>query len=480
MKKQNQQSSIFIGEDGRPLTEEDKSAFLKKQAETDIARNTPPHSVEAEQAVLGGIFLNPEVLDEVSGLIIADDFYMPAHKIIYTTLRVLSDKSAPVDLVSTAAYLKDQGLLEEAGGAVYLASLAQSILSSARADYYAGIVRDKAQMRALIASGSEIIRSCFKPGQETQTLLDEAEKAIMAVSERRSEKTYHNSAERVSSVFGKIREHAQNKSALTGINTGYKSLNSITGGFQRSDLIIIAARPSVGKTAFAINIAMRAAGIQSSHDGIPVAVFSLEMSTDQLIQRMLCVSGSVDLFKLRNNILDDHDWAGLNKAAGAISAAKIFIDDTPALSIMDLRSRARRLYRKEGVRLVIIDYLQLMRGSPRIDSREQQIAEISRGLKAMAKELDIPVIALSQLSRKVDERKGKPVLSDLRESGAIEQDADIVIFIHRPDKEKNLTVDKAEIIFSKHRNGKTCDVPFMYKSAFTLFAEMEFQHEESH
>jgi replicative DNA helicase len=438
---QRQQNSVFTAADGSPLTEEDSSASLKKQAEDDVARNVPPHSVEAEQAVLGGVFLTPEVLDEISNIIIAEDFYLPAHRILYTAFRVLSDKTAPVDLVSVSTYLKDQGLLEEAGGAAYLASLAQSVLSSARADYYASIVRDKAQLRALVSSSSEIIRSCFEPGQETKTLLDEAEKAIMAVGERHLEKTYHSSADLTGVVFDQIHARSKNKN-LTGVNTGYKSINTMTGGFQPSDLIIIAARPSMGKTAFAINIAMRAAGIESSYEGVPVAIFSLEMSKEQLVNRMFSVKGRVDLSRLMRDKLDDNDWANLQVAAEALSSAKIFIDETPALSIMDLRSRTRRLVRKEKIRLVIVDYLQLMRASPRIDSREQQIAEISRGLKAMAKELNIPVIALSQLSRKLEERKGddkKPMLSDLRESGAIEQDADVVMFIHRDSVYKKLT-----------------------------------------
>jgi replicative DNA helicase len=311
-------------------------------------------------------------------------------------------------------------------------------------------------------------------------LLDEAEKAVLAVGERRSEQTYRSIATATDEVFAQMHLRALNKLTLTGLNTGYKDINTMTGGFQRSDLIIVAARPSMGKTAFALNLAMRAAGVESSHPGVPVAVFSLEMSTGQITERMLCARACVDLSKLRSNRLEDDDWARLQKAAEDLTRAKIFIDDTPALSIMDLRGRARRLHRKEGVRLIIVDYLQLMRASPRIDSREQQIAEISRGLKAMAKELDIPVIALSQLSRKLEERKGddkKPLLSDLRESGAIEQDADVVIFIHRDSVYQKIDpppeADAAEIIFGKHRNGRIGSVWLMYKPAFTLFAEVQ-------
>ncbi|MDL2307332.1 replicative DNA helicase [Desulfovibrio sp. OttesenSCG-928-C06] len=449
---------------------------MKEQAEADLVRNVPPHSVDAEQAVLGGILLNPDALDEILSLINAEDFYIPAHRLIYTACISLLEKNAPVNMVSVREYLKDNGLLEESGGAVYLATLAQSVISSARVDYYATIVRDKSQLRALITSCSGIITKSFEPGLDAKTMLDESEAAIMAVAERRSDKTYKSSAELTHKVFEELDARAQRRDLLTGINTGFPSMNRMTGGFQRSDLIILAARPAMGKTAFVLNLAMRAAEGDSTHEGVPVAIFSLEMSMDQLIQRMLCARGRVDLSKLRRNQLQDGDWVNLQKAAEVMTTVQMFIDDTPALSIMDLRSRARRLKREKNIGLIVIDYLQLMRASRRVDSRELEISEISRGLKALAKELNVPVIALSQLNRKVEERADKrPMLSDLRESGAIEQDADVIMFIYRDSAyqktEERPERDVAEIIFGKHRNGQVGTVELMWVPAYTQFEE---------
>lgn len=437
----------------------------------------PPHSVDAEQAVLGGILLTPEVLDDVQSAIMAEDFYLPAHRLIFAACLTLMNQGAPVNMISVRAYLKDNALLEEAGGSEYIATLAQSVISSARADYYADIVRDKAQLRGLISACSGVISRCFEPGLETKALLDESEASIMKVSERRSENTYESSASVTARLFDQLGERFKQRDGLTGINTGYKSLNGITGGFQRSDLIILAARPAMGKTAFALNLALRAAEGSGEHAGVPVAVFSLEMSTEQLIQRLLCARGRVNLSKLRRNFLTEEDWANLQVAADALTTAKIFIDDTPALSITDLRSRARRLKRKEKIELIVIDYLQLMRASHRTDSRELEISEISRGLKALAKELDIPIIALAQLNRKLEERGDKrPILSDLRESGAIEQDADVIMFIYRDSVYNKPEVpperDAAEIILGKHRNGQIGTVPLVYIPAYTQFEEM--------
>lgn len=474
--RQTPNNTLFVTEDGVPLEEGDPSEALKAQAEADLLRNTPPHSIDAEQAVLGGILLTPEVLDEISIILKPDDFYMPAHRFIYTACLALADKSAPVDVTAVRSYLKDQGVLEEAGGASYLATLHHSVISSARSDYYAAIVQDKSQLRSLISSCSHIISKCFEPGLESKTMIDEAEQAILNVSERRTEKTYKSSAELTQKVFEELDLRARNKGALTGINTGYKSLNTMTGGFQRSDLIILAARPAMGKTAFALNLCLRAAEGTLGHEPVPTAIFSLEMSMDQLVQRLLCARGRVDLSKLRRNQINDADWVNLQEAANALSNAKIYIDDTPALSIMELRARARRLKRERGIGFIVIDYLQLMRASRRVDSRELEISEISRGLKALAKELNIPIIALSQLNRKVEERGDKrPMLSDLRESGAIEQDADMIMFIYREaaylKHDERPPVDTAEIIFGKHRNGSVGTVMLNYIPSYTQFEE---------
>ncbi len=476
MRLKRPKNSPFVASDGSPLEEGDPVSELQTRAEADLVRNVPPHSVEAEQAVLSGILLTPEIISEIMGIVKAEDFYLPAHRLIFTASTTLFDQRAPVDLVAVKTYLQDHGLLEEAGGSIGLASLAEMAVSSARADYYAGIVRDKAQVRALISSCSTIISRSFEPGIAVKELLDESETQILAVGERRTDRTYMSSKELSEKIFEQLNERAKDKRSLTGINTGYRNLNNMTGGLQRSDLIILAARPGMGKTAFALNLAANAAIGNGMHPGIPVAVFSLEMSMDQLMQRLLCSEGRVNLSDLRRNMLTDDDWSGLMEGANRLSQAKIFIDDTPALSIGDLRARARRLHREHKIGFVLVDYLQLMRSSRKVDSRELEISEISRGLKSLAKELNIPVIALSQLNRKVEERSDKrPMLSDLRESGAIEQDADLIMFIYRQEM-YNKTDDKpkvepAELIIGKHRNGQTGTASLIYVPGFTRFEE---------
>lgn len=432
--------------------------------------------MEAEQAVLGGILLDSTVLDDVMDIVRAEDFYLPAHRLIYSSCIALTEQNAPIDLLTVRSQLKDHGLLEEAGGAVYLATLAETSVSTARADYYAGIVRDKAQMRSLISACSSIISRSFEPGVSTKELIEESEQSIFSVRDRASSSTYASSAELSRKVFDELNARAKEKATLTGLNTGYRNLNKMTGGLQRSDLIIVAARPSMGKTAFALNLAMNAAEGNDMHPGMPVAVFSLEMSMEQLMQRLLCARGRVNLGKLRSNILSDSDWEGLIEAADVMTRAQIYIDDTPALSIGELRARARRLARDKGIKMVMIDYMQLMRASRRVDSRELEISEISRGLKALAKELNIPVIALSQLNRKLEERKDKrPILSDLRESGAIEQDADLIMFIYRDSVYQTLEEkpqsEITEIIIGKHRNGQVGTAHLMYIGPYTRFEE---------
>lgn len=461
---------------GSPIEAGDPVGELRRQAEEDLVRNVPPHSVEAEQAVLGGILLDSAALDDVMDIVRAEDFYLPAHRLIYSSCVTLADQSAPVDLLTVRTHLKDHGLLEEAGGAVYLATLAETSVSTARVDYHAGIVRDKAQMRSLISACSQIISRSFEPGVQAKDLLEESEQNIFSVRDRSSTSTYASSAELSRRVFEDLNAKAKDKSTLTGLNTGYRNLNKMTGGLQRSDLIIVAARPSMGKTAFALNLAMNAAEGNEMHPGVPVAVFSLEMSMEQLMQRMLCARGRVNLGKLRGNALSDDDWDGLITAADVMSRSEVYIDDTPALSIGELRARARRLARDKKIQMIMVDYLQLMRASRRVDSRELEISEISRGLKALAKELNIPVIALSQLNRKLEERKDKrPILSDLRESGAIEQDADLIMFIYRDSVYQTLEEkpqsEITEIIIGKHRNGQVGTAHLMYVGPYTRFEE---------
>ncbi len=447
------------------------------EAEAEVLRNVPPHSVESEQAVLGGVLIRSDSLLNILDIVKEEDFYLPAHRVIFAAMAEMSAKGMVVDLTTVNAFLQDHDSLEAAGGTVYLAELAGGVVSAANAEYHAGRVRDKAQLRLLIGTSSDIIGKCFEPGADTQEILDDSERAILSVSERHSARTYASASDLVNTTFTKLEDRAKLRETVTGVNTGFTRLNELTAGFQPSDLIIIAARPSMGKTAFVLNIAMRAA---VTH-GVPVGIFSLEMSMEQLMLRMLCAWGQVDLSRmLRPHTLRDEDWMRLRDAASVLSGAPLFIDDTPALSILDLRTRCRKLKREKQLGMVVIDYLQLMRASRRVDSRELEISEISRGLKALAKELDIPVVALAQLNRKVEERADKrPMLSDLRESGAIEQDADVIMFIYRDAVYKNKVgerpkEDPAEIIIGKQRNGPVDSLHLLYRSSYTRFEDMVF------
>ena len=430
--------------------------------------------MEAEQAVLGGIFFRNNVFHTLADTRSADDFYLPAHRTLFTAFLELYRKNAPIDLVATAAYLKDRGELENVGGAAYLAELAQTVVSGANAEYYATIVRDKALQRSLIDACSDIIGNCFDASRPIETLLDESEQIVFSISERTSGKAFKSSKELINRVFEDLTRRMERKEQVTGVTTGYNRLDQMTAGLQPSDLIVLAARPSMGKTAFALNMAMRAA----VQDNVPVAIFSLEMSMDQLMMRMLCAWGKVDLGHLRRGYLDSEEWYRLYNAADVLGQAPIYIDDTPALSPLELRARTRRLKAESGVGLVMVDYLQLMRGSRRTDSREQEISEISRSLKSLAKELDIPVIALSQLNRKLEERTDKrPLLSDLRESGAIEQDADVIMFIYRDEvyhkQPDNPHKGTAEIIIGKQRNGPIGTALLAFLGAYTAFEDLE-------
>ena len=442
-------------------------------APDDLVRNVPPHSVEAEQAVIGGVFLKPDSINSVIPVLQEEDFYLPAHKAIYTAFINLYQKRAPIDLVAVAEELKRLGLLEQAGGAAYLADLTRSIISAAHVEYYATLVRDKSMARTLITSCADIIASSYDQSQDVQALLDQSEQSILAISQRNASQTYKSSLELTSQVFEKLHAAAKNRDLITGVPTGYVKMDKMTGGLQPSDLIILAARPSMGKTALALNIAMRAA----IRGNVPTMIYSLEMSMEQLMMRMLCAWAKVDVSKLRQSyLLKDDDWQALHDAGEVFRNAPIYIDDTPSLSSLELRARTRRLWSEKGIGLVLIDYLQLMRSARKTESRELEISDISRNLKAMAKELNVPVIALSQLNRKVEERKDKrPMLSDLRESGAIEQDADVIMFIYReaaylPHNERPAQ-DTAEIIIGKQRNGAVGTVELIYAPAYTAFED---------
>lgn len=442
----------------------------------DLLRRVPPHSVEAEQAVLGGVFCRKDLMYSLVDVLVPEDFYLPSHVILFRAFVDLFRKSAPIDLISTAELLKDRKELENTGGVVYLAELAKAVVSGANAEYYATIVRDKALQRNLIEVCSGIIGNCFDASQEVAVLLDESERAVFSVAQRTVGRDIVSSGDLIVPVIEKLTLLSTSRDVVTGVTTGYSRLDRLTAGLQPSDLIIVAARPSMGKTAFALNMALAAA---MGRD-VPVVIFSLEMSREQLMQRMLAACGKVDMGRLRRpSQLTHDDWDQLRVAADTLRNAPLYIDDTPALSTLELRARARRLKMEKGLGLVMVDYLQLMRASRRnFDSRELEISDISRSLKALAKELDVPVVALSQLNRKVEERGDKrPILSDLRESGAIEQDADVIMFIYRDDVYKYPKASErpshgpAEIIVGKQRNGPVGTVDLMYIAPYTSFED---------
>ena len=454
---------------GGPLTGQDL-----ERVSADVLKKIPPQNHEAEQGVLGGILLKNSILFNLIDLIGEDDFYSPAHRIIFQAMLELSRKNAPIDLVSLAEELRTGSRLDEVGGPAYLAELAGSTVSAANALHHATIVREKSVQRKLITTAVDIISRCYEGGQETEQLLDESEQAIFSIADSRTTKGVHSAKELITKVFEQIEKRLENKELVTGVPTGYYQFDEYTAGLQPSDLIIVAGRPSMGKTAFAMNVAMRAAAMH----GVPTAIFSLEMSMEQIMQRMLCCWGKVDLSHLRRGRLDDEDWSRLYDAANHLTGSPIFVDDTAAITTMEMRARCRRLKAEHGLGLIVVDYLQLMRASRHIDSREQEISDISRSLKALAKELHVPVIALSQLNRKVEERADKrPMMSDLRESGAIEQDADVIIFLYRAaayKKKEELTPEDnvAEVIIGKQRNGPTGMVKLTFLKESTAFENL--------
>ena len=431
----------------------------------------PPQNIEAEQSILGGILIENDALNTVVEFLKTSDFYRETHQKIFQCMIALSEKSEPLDLITITNELKKSKELESIGGASYLASLVESVPTAANIAYYAKIVKEKSILRKLISTATEIVTQSYHEGKDLEDFLDDAEQAIFRISEHRVKPAFFPIKEIVKESFKVIEKLYEKKELITGVPSGFKDLDRKTAGFQNAELIIVAGRPSMGKTALCLNIAQHA----SINAKVPTAMFSLEMAKEQLAIRMLCSEARVDSPRLRSGFLSESDWPKLTMAAGALSDAPIFIDDTPAISVLELRAKARRLQADRGLGLVIIDYLQLMRGRSGMERREQEISEISRSLKALAKELNIPVIAISQLSRKAEDRPGRqPQLSDLRESGAIEQDADVIIFIYRdevynPDSDRKGT---AEVIIGKQRNGPTGKVDLSFISEFTTFKDL--------
>jgi replicative DNA helicase len=438
-------------------------------AAEDRTRNVPPHSIEAEESVIGGVLLDNTSLDRALEIIVPDDFYREAHRKIMRAILDLSDRHEPVDLVTLADALRSRSELQDVGGAAYLAELAERVPTAANVAYYARIVKEKALLRSLIQTTSEIATRCFEPQADVESFLDEAEHRIFEVSERKTRPSFFRLRDIVVESMKAVEQLYERKELVTGVPTGYVDLDRKTAGLQPGDLVIVAGRPSMGKTALALNIAQYAA----LESGTGVAVFSLEMSKEQLVFRMLCSEARVDQAKVRAGFAAERDYPRLAIAAERLAEAPIYIDDTPALSVLELRAKSRRLKREReaNLGLVIVDYLQLMRG-PAADSREQEISSISRSLKALAKEINIPVVALSQLNRQVEQRADKrPVMADLRESGAIEQDADVIMFLYRPYvyDPKNADEREAEVIIAKQRNGPTGTVPMTFFAEHTRF-----------
>lgn len=437
----------------------------------------PPQNIEAEQSVLGAILLDNDALNKTLEILSLEDFYREAHRKIFRRMCDLSEKNEAIDLITMTELLKKNNEIESIGGVSYMASLVNVVPTSSNIRYHSRIVREKAAMRNLINAATEIISQVYESKQDVDEILDTSESMIFEISEKRVKPSFVTIKEIVKDSFEMIEKLYEKKELITGLPTGFIDLDEKTSGLQKGDLIVVAGRPSMGKTALCLNIAEHV-GIEMKE---PVAIFSLEMSKEQLVLRMLCSEAEVDSHKLRSGYLGESDWPRLVNAAGSLTEASIFIDDSPVITALEMRAKARRLKAEHGLSLVIVDYLQLMRGRGRFERREQEISEISRSLKALAKEIAVPVMALSQLSRAVEQRQDRrPQLSDLRESGAIEQDADVILLLYRdeiynPDKEDSK--GKIEINVGKQRNGPTGIINLTFLSQYTKFKDYSQRQE---
>jgi replicative DNA helicase len=430
----------------------------------------PPQSIEAEEAILSAVLLDNSTLLDVIEILSPEDFYKTAHQKAFTAIHDLFEKNEPVDLVTLANRLREKGELENVGGAAYLARIMDSAPLAVNAIHYATIVHEKAVLRRLIEKTNAIAKRCYEDRGPADEIVDFAESAVFEVTEKRYRQSFYSISELIDKSIDALEERQGNKALFTGVPTGFSQFDEKTSGLQKSDLIIIAARPSMGKTAFALNIARNAA-VESD---IPCAIFSLEMSKEQIAMRLLCSESRVDSHRMRSGFMNQEDWIKFTNAAGTLENAAIYIDDTPGISALEIRAKARKLKMGVNLGLIIIDYIQLMRSHHTAERRDLEISEISRSLKALAKELDLPVIAISQLNRKLEDRADKrPQLSDLRESGALEQDADVVAFIYRDEvynkDENNPNRGKAEILLAKQRNGPTGIIPLTFLTAYTRF-----------
>ena len=443
----------------------------------------PPQATEVEQAILGAMLMQKEAIGKAIEIIDKDCFYRDDHQKIFEALIHLYDENKPVDIITMSEELSSRKQLDQVGGRMYLIELTEKIATTANIEYHCNIVLEKSTLRKLIDTSTQIVTQCYDSAQDVDDLLDRAEQGIFSISEKRIKEGFIPLGDLLPHTFEAIEEYQKKGGMITGIPTSFTELDTLTGGLQKSDLVVVASRPSMGKTAFCLSMAEHIA----IEDKIPVGIFSLEMAKSQLAQRMLCSRARFSTYKMRTGKISDHEYSNLAVAVGPLAEAKIFIDDTPNLGILQMRAKARRLKAQYDVGVIIVDYLQLMQGPRNTESRQQEISMISRSLKGLAKELEVPVVAVSQLSRKVEDRGGdkRPMLADLRESGAIEQDADVVIFVYRPEfygiekfRDGALTQGVAEIIISKHRNGPTGDLRLTFIKDYARFENMELVHRD--
>lgn len=447
----------------------------KLSAKDVLGSKLPPQNPQAEQSLIGALLIDKDAIIKIADIVHTEDFYVEKHSLIFDAIIKLFEKREPVDVVTLSEELEKQNKLKEVGGASYLAELVNGVPSAAHVLQYAQIVAQKATLRRLIQAASQINNMAYEEEEQLDSLLDNAEKTLFDVSQKHLRQNFVSIKDVLAESFDRLDSLHKDKESLRGIPTGFGGIDNILAGLQRSDLIILAARPSMGKTSLALNIAQNIATKQ----GVPVGIFSLEMSKEQLIDRMLASEAGIDSWKLRTGNLEDKDFEKINKAMGLLAEAPLYIDDSPMANVMEMRTKARRLQSEHDLGLIVVDYLQLMSARTNSDNRVQEISEISRGLKGLARELNVPVIALSQLSRSVEQRNPKiPQLSDLRESGSIEQDADVVMFIYREDYYEKETEKKniAEVLIKKHRNGPTGDVELFFQPEQTLFKSIDRVH----
>ncbi|GMQ27415.1 replicative DNA helicase [Algoriphagus confluentis] len=450
---------------------------------TNFLGKVPPQAVDLEEAVLGALMLEKDALTNVIDILKVESFYKESHKVIFQAILDLFTESQPIDMLTVTSQLRKNGALEVAGGAFYIAELTSRVASASNIEYHARIITEQAIKRDLIRISSEVQKDAFEDTTDVFELLDKMEQSLFEISEKNIRKNYSDMRSIMRDAIAELEERKNQKDGLTGVPSGFTALDRVTSGWQKSDLVIIAARPAMGKTAFVLSV-LRNAAVDHTR---PVAIFSLEMSAVQLVNRLISSEAELDSEKIKKGSLADHEWAQLVHKTAKLSKAPLFVDDTPALSILELRAKARKLKAQHDIQMIVIDYLQLMSGDSKSGgpggNREQEIASISRALKKIAKELSIPVIALSQLSRAVETRGGdkRPQLSDLRESGAIEQDADMVMFLYRPeyygitqDEDNNSTAGVGEVIIAKHRNGSLDTVKLRFIGRYTKFTDLDF------